>query len=89
MKIALRKQIRQGQTARAETIFGLRSLHPSWWGIGKEQLVEVVKLVRQAMDRGEIKNEHGDDPEHRFCYGPAVFNDRSAARPQATVTCNR
>ena len=32
----LRKQIRRGQNAAAETIFGLRGLHPYWWGIGKE-----------------------------------------------------
>ena len=85
LKIALRKQIRRGQNAAAETIFGLRGLHPYWWGIGKEQFEEVVKLVRQAMQRGDIKNQ--DDPSKPFYYDPAVFNDRSVTMaPRSLLT---
>ena len=90
LKIALRKQIRRGRNAAAETIFGLRGLHPYWWGIGKEQFEEVVELVRQAMDRGDIKNQ--DDPSKPFYYDPAVFNDRSvttAPRPLLTTVTTR
>jgi len=57
----------------AEKVFGHDGLHPFYWGVSKEQLVEFGQEVRAALNRGEIQGQ--PDPNKDFYYPQEKFDD--------------
>jgi len=59
----------------AKSIFGLEGIHPTYWGISKQQFQVFVDNALDKHSKGEIINEHGNDPDHAYYYPPNIFDD--------------
>ena len=57
----------------AAHLFGVSGLHPIYWGVSKEQLIEFRELVREAMARGDIRGQ--TDESKPLFYEQAKFDD--------------
>jgi len=74
----LRRETNNGDdTVGAKHIFGSNGIHPTYWGISKQQFEVFVNEVRNCHRKGELKNEYGNDPSHERYYSPEVFDDVS------------
>ena len=59
-------------------------LHPQWWGVSKEQLIEFKAEVRRAIQRGDIKPN--PDPNDKRYYSMNKFNSESVGPNMHQVT---
>jgi hypothetical protein len=70
--------------AAANHVFGPKGLHPMYWGVSKEQLIEFGHEVRTALHRGEIKGQ--PDPSKKFYYPQEKFYDPAIGPNMHQVT---
>ena len=57
----------------ASHLFGSSGLHPIYWGVSKEQLIEFREQVRAAMARGDIRGQPDESQPH--FYDQTKFDD--------------
>jgi len=48
VEACIETQRREKGTAGAEKLFGSQGIHPTWWGVSKEQFKEFISAVRHA-----------------------------------------
>jgi len=84
----MRGAINGDLTVGATTIFGQNGIHPTYWGISKEQFQLFVNKVGDYYRQGELTNNYGNDPDHELYYPPEVFNDEKRG-PNMHHVCNQ